>query len=379
MQVRSRIRVLHLITDLNVGGAERSLQFLLMNSDINKFEMKVISVLPEGVISRELQAAGVEVINLSVTSPLKLIFKIPVLIKNTVEFNPDIMHGWMYHGALLAWILNKLILKRACQVWGIRHSLHEYLEEKISTRIIIKFLALVSASPSRILYNSSTSKKHHEMIGFKGNNSEVVSNGYDLNKWSPDPSAKEKLDKELKFGNQVVLVGLIARYDKIKDHNCFLSAAEMLCIKYTNVRIVLVGKDVLLNNKCLNIPNRQSLIEKVFCLGERYDVPKITAALDIAVSSSKSEAFSNSIAEALCCGVPCVATDVGDSAQIIGEAGIVVPPRSPILLFEAIERLILMEPSERVKTGILGRNRMIENYSKEKILAQYSTVYSELR
>ncbi len=372
---RARIRVLHVITDLNVGGAERSLQSLILNTDLQKFQMRVISVLPEGVIAKELLSAGVVVVSLNVTSMWQIFFKIPKLLLQVFSFRPNIIHGWMYHGSLLAWLLSKVFFNKVPGIWGIRHSLHDYDNEKKSTRFIIKLLVLLSGSASKILYNSKTARDHHEAIGFERCQGEVIPNGYDTQKWKPDQNAKEAFKQELGIDADAILVGLIARFDKIKDHACFLAAADMLNTKHNNVVYILVGKDVVENNNNLKLDGLNIAKEKIYFLGERYDIPKVTASLDVAISSSRSEAFSNAVAEAMCCGVPCVATDVGDSFEIIGDTGFVVPPKDPKLLFEAMDKLLSISKIQRKALGILARKRMIAKYASDKILNKYCHIY----
>jgi len=117
---------------------------------------------------------------------------------------------------------------------------------------------------------------------------------------------------------------------------------------------------------------------KVHLLGPRQDVALLTSALDVAVSSSVGEAFPNVVVEAMSCGVPCVATDVGDSALIVGDTGKIVPPAHPRLLAEAILELLNLPRDERRKLGVKARQRIQTNFEISKVVTAYEDLYREV-
>jgi glycosyltransferase involved in cell wall biosynthesis len=142
---------------------------------------------------------------------------------------------------------------------------------------------------------------------------------------------------------------------------------------------VLAGTDVDPKNLELNqLIEAHRLGACVHLLGERSDIAWITAGLDIAtLSSAWGDAFPNVIGEAMACGVPCVVTDIGDASCIVGNTGIVVPPRHPTALVKAWNKLLEMDATARTRLGEAARQRVIENYSLAKIARRYERLYLE--
>jgi glycosyltransferase involved in cell wall biosynthesis len=206
----------------------------------------------------------------------------------------------------------------------------------------------------------------------------VIPNGFDLSELRPDPAARQDVRRELEVGERAPLVGMAARFHPQKDHASFLEAAKILHGRLPDVRFLLCGDGVTCENRALSDRVRQAgLADHAHLLGVRGDVPRLLAALDVAVLSSVGEAFPLVLGEAMACGVPCVATDVGDAARIIGETGEVVPPRDPAALAAALERVLNLEPERRRELGMAARQRIEENYSIERIAKRYEDLYSE--
>jgi glycosyltransferase involved in cell wall biosynthesis len=114
-------------------------------------------------------------------------------------------------------------------------------------------------------------------------------------------------------------------------------------------------------------------------LGERHDTPRLLAGLDVHVSSSAfGEGFANAIGEAMACGIPCVVTDVGDSALIVGETGLVVEPRQPQDLSRALEEALTWAPAERARRGVAARARIQQKFDIDAIVAALESFYLDL-
>jgi glycosyltransferase involved in cell wall biosynthesis len=177
-----------------------------------------------------------------------------------------------------------------------------------------------------------------------------------------------------------ILIGLVARYHPQKDHHTFVQAAGQIAEKISNVRFVLCGHRIKADNhELITWIGETGFRDRFHLLGRRDDIPRITAGLDIATSSaSHGEAFPNIIGEAMACGVPCVVTDVGDSAHIVGDTGVVVPPRAPQALAKAWSTLLSLDVKERCHLGESARERIREHFSLEKITSQYEQLYADL-
>lgn len=368
-------KIVHLINDTLIGGAQMSLCKLLSNMNRSRFDFSVISLGSIGPIKERIEALGVPVYNLGIRNRYGAVFSAPGLVRLVRKLDPDIIHGWMYHGNIAALIAAAFM--HIPVLWSIRHSLHDIGVEKRYTAWLIKMGAYFSSYPACVLYNSRVAALHHESAGYDKSRSFIIPNGFDCETFRPDPEAYQSVRRELQMPSDALLIGLIARYHPMKDHEGFLKAASLVSECGFPVRFLLAGHEVDEHNSMLR---RQisafNLRDYVYLLGERTDIPRLTAALDIAVSSSRTgEGFSNTIGEAMACGVPCVVTDVGDSAEIIGSTGRVVPPGKPEELAHACKELIELGPGGRHALGMAARERIIGHFSLSKVAGQYEDLY----
>ena len=229
----------------------------------------------------------------------------------------------MYHADLIGGMAAKLA-GGIPVTWGIRHCNLSREDNRWLTLQTVKACARMSGwLPVKIICNSEASRKAHVAVGYANEKMLVIHNGSDLATFKPDPAAREVIRKELEIPKDAPLIGLVGRFDPQKDHRTFVQAAALLLRERPDVHFLLCGDDVTWDNRQLARWIREAGIsDRCHLLGHRDDVPRIMAALDIAASSSVGESFANVIVEAMSCGVPCVVTDVGDSALIVdGRAG----------------------------------------------------------
>ncbi|MBM3275600.1 MAG: glycosyltransferase, partial [Candidatus Sericytochromatia bacterium] len=154
----------------------------------------------------------------------------------------------------------------------------------------------------------------------------------------------------------------------------------MLLQDAPGVRFVLAGPDVSPDNAELTARvQERGLANSVHLLGDRRDTPEVNAALDIASSSSAwGEGFANVIGEAMSCAVPCVVTDVGDSAWIVGDTGMLVSPRHPAELAMAWQRMIALGRDGQTSMGARARQRVIDYFSLGVVATQYAELYQQV-
>ncbi len=211
----------------------------------------------------------------------------------------------------------------------------------------------------------------------------VIPNGFDLGDFSPSEKARVSVRQELNIAEKAFIIGLVARYHKQKDHENFFQAAHLLMQsideKTHDIHFLLCGDKVSWNNdvlvKKIDTLGRR---DRFHLLGKRKDMPRLTASLDIAVSSSYSEAFPNVLGEAMACAVPCVVTDVGDSALIVGNTGKVVPSKNPGLLAHAMKELIELGEDGRRKLGEAARQRVMDHFNLPDIVLRYEALYRQI-
>ncbi len=375
----SRYRVLHIITSLTTGGAERALYNLLHGGLAEHFNCHIISLSDEGTLGPLISDLGVSVTSLGMRSGRPSFAGLIKLRRLVREFQPTLIQGWMYHGNLAAMLACTLASERPVLAWNIRHSLYSLNFEKIMTRQVIRANRFFSASPDAILYNSRLSRKQHEAFGFVSLNGVFIPNGIDEQKFFFSSSSRKRVRSELGIPAEAQIVGHVARLHPMKDRPVFVRAAVDLAFRHPETYFLLIGRDVSLDNEMLEQLIPAQVRDRFHLLGERSDVYELMRVMDVfCLSSAWGEGFPNVIGEAMATNVPCVATDVGDSAAIIGDTGFVVPSRDDEALASGIEMLLTMPMAERRALGEHARARIEENYSLGAIVEQYAALYERL-
>jgi len=230
------------------------------------------------------------------------------------------------------------------------------------------------------VYNSAVSRAQHAKFGFHDARGVVIPNGFDTSVFARDPDARSQARGELGIAEEALAIGLVARVHPMKDHANFLRSAARFAAEHAKAVFVLVGDGADQSNPELTgLIDELQLRDKVRLCGRRTDIAAVDNALDIASSSSSwGEAFPNAIAEAMACGTPCVATDVGDVRDIVGEAGVVVPPRDPVALSEGWARLATLGAGGRREMGQRARQRIIDRYSLAANARAYAGLWRSL-
>ncbi len=370
-------RVLFITTGLATGGAERMLCRLLPGLVAGGLEVGVVSLRARGGVSGDIEAMGVPVWHLGLDSARDLPLAAMRLRGVARGFRPDVVQGWMYHGNLAAWLLRALWSRRARLCWSVRQSLPDLGLEKPGTRRVIRACSRVSAGVDAIVYNALLARRQHEAIGYASAPGRLIDNGFDTDVFRPDAEAAADIRRELGLMSSGRLIGLIARFHAMKGHEVFLRAAASLAARAPDVHFLLAGQGVDAANPVL-APwlVEPALLGRVHPLGERADVPALTCALDVATSASLwGDAFHNSLGEAMSCGVPCVATDVGDARRIVGDTGLIVPPGDPEALAGAWARLLALPTPDLAALGAAARRRVRECFSLDHAVAGYRALY----
>lgn len=380
MTGRSLIKVMHIITDLQVGGAEMMLYKLLSVFDRNHFENIVVSLSDQGRLESQIRELDVPVRILGMKPPNPSFKSIRKLFNCLRKYKPDIIQGWMYHGNLASQAAGLFCLGRVPVLWNVRQSIYSLQDEKKTSAAVIRITIPLSRLPVRIIYNSQKSRRQHENFGYNRSKSIIIPNGFDLNQFKPSKEARNILRSQLNLQKETIIIGIIARFHPHKDHLNFLQAASLLLKQLPDVHFIMAGSYVERNNPELmkNI-NELGISGNVHLFGEQNKVQRLMAALDIVtLSSYTTEAFPNVIGEAMACGVPCVATDVGDTALIIGDTGIIVPPRNPEELSSSWNKMIEYGFKKRVLLGELARKRIEDLFSIQKIAGTYECLYNNV-
>ena len=376
------MKVLHIITGLETGGAEMMLAKLVSSPYLAPLTLAVISLIKRGPIADFIEAQGIPVHCLNMTRDMAgmgggvALWRLRRIVRAQ---SPDVIQGWMYHGNLAAMAARVFLPTPVPVVWNIRQSLYSLAHEKILTRSIIRWSARLSGDPQAIIYNAELSAGQHHAIGFHSRKTVVLPNGFDVNLFRPDPGVRTEVRAEWGCTSDTPVAGMFARYHPMKDHHTFLEAVRLVVAERPDFRVIMVGKGIDINNdNLMKLLRTLGLQPYIRLLGERTDVARLMKAVDVCVlSSAWGEAFPNVLGEAMACGVPCVATDIGSSAEIIGDTGVVVPPRDPQALASGILSVVAGGSAEVL--GERARSRIVERFAIEGVAQQYADLYRSLR
>jgi glycosyltransferase involved in cell wall biosynthesis len=373
-----KVHIVHVINSFEFGGAESMLCNLVLRHDRRRFDPAVVALIDDLTVAGPLIDAGVPLTVIGMRRGVPDPRGVLKLARYLRRAKPDIVQTWMDHSNLIGGLAAKLA--GVPVVWGVHHSNHVRGLAKRSTLLTVWACGKLShALPERIVCCSEHSLRLYENEGFAVDRMSVIPNGFDTELFRPDAGARGDLRRELRIDEDVSLVGLIARFDPLKDHATFLKAAEVLSRKREDVHFVLCGAGVEWNNATLaRAIHELRLVGRCHLLGPRRDMPRVQAALDMVVSSSVSEAFPLVLGEAMACGIPCVTTDVGDSALIVGLHGRVVPVRNADAIAAACEQVLSMPPEERGRLGLAGRQRICDRFGLDAVTRRYERLYQQV-
>jgi glycosyltransferase involved in cell wall biosynthesis len=373
-----RPRLLHVITGLATGGAEMMLARLAVQL-ATEFDQSVISLTQNGSAANLLTEAGipVKVLGMSIERPNPLLlFR---LAKWMRTFRPDIVQTWLYHADLVGG-LAACLARAPAVVWNIRSNELPADTTKPRTRWVLSACAAMSHRvPDRVVCCSQAAVQTHVEAGYDLSKFVLIPNGFDLARLRPDPTARVRLIHTLGVPEESRIVGNVARFDPFKDHETMFRAAASVCARLPTTYFVMIGRGMDNSNASLKrLLDRCGLGNEVRLLGERSDVPDIMTGFDLMCSSSVSEGFQNTLAEAMACGAPCIATDVGDAHLIVGDTGWVVPRRDPAALANALIEALTLTPHDLHEIGRRARKRVETNFDLALAVRRYADLYRSL-
>ncbi|HEX4301143.1 MAG TPA: glycosyltransferase, partial [Rhizomicrobium sp.] len=337
----------------------------------------VVSLRDEGTYGGLLAAAGIECHALGMPRGRVTAAGVAKLLRLIRRSRPDVVQTWMYHANLVGGVA-----ARACGVrkviWGLRHT--DLAPGSIggSTRLVNRACAVLSGVvPSVIVACAQRAAEVHEAAGYDRRKLVVIPNGYDLSRFAPDGAAGLAVRAELGIPAGAPVLGLVARFNPQKNHAGLLEAVARLRSSHPDLQVILAGRDCSADNSVLADMAARTGVP-VHLIGPRRDVPAVMNALDLHVLASGSgEAFPNVVAEAMACGTPCVVTDVGDAARIVGDTGWVAPVGDSI----ALENAILAALAERRDAAAWGRRkqdaraRVASHFSLQRMVSAYAALW----
>ena len=370
------VTILHVITDLNRGGAETVLYRLLLKTTTDvQYRHVVVSLRDRGYFGDKFEAAGILVHTLNMKGGLDLPGAFINLVTLMRRIRPDVVQTWLYHADLLGGLAAQFC-GRPPVVWGV-HTVQLAPGSSSLTKIIRRLCALTSNwMPCTIVCVARAAIESHVALGYHRGRMQVVHNGFDLPDTQVPLAESRTLRSSLGFQDHHQVIGCIGRFHLDKDYLTFLRAATMLRECQPEVRFLLVGKGLSASNEMLQSWILEaSLQDHVVTLGERNDISTCLLAMDVFCLPSQTEAFPLVLGEAMAAARPVVTTDVGDAAFLVGDTGFVVPVRDPEQLCNALQQMLRHSPTERLALGIAARGRIEREFSLQSMCDRMLGLY----
>jgi glycosyltransferase involved in cell wall biosynthesis len=374
-----RIRVTHVISGLELGGAETMLHRLLGASDRGRFDHTVISLSGFGPLAPRIAALGIGVSALGMRRGRLQARPLGRLARRLASRRSHVVHTWMDHANLLGG-LSARATGGAKVVWGVHGSLHPR-ESKRSSQVTARAcIATARWVPDRVVSCSQRLAETLVEQGYAPGRTIVIPNGFDLSWFRPDPERGRALRSQLGVGAEETIVGLAGRYHPQKDHRGFIRAAGVVARARADVRFLLCGSGVdAANRELTGWIAEAGIAERCLLLGSVGDMRGVFNAIDLLVcASSFGEAFPLVLGEAMACGLPCVTTAVGDAAAIVGDTGRVVPIRDPAALAGEILDSLSMPATERMAVAHAARARIEERFELRGVTRAFERLYLDL-
>ncbi len=366
-----KLTIIHVITELGSGGAERMLLRLVKAS--TAYRHVVVSLSGGGDLTQTVRAAGAEVVSMGINHPISALKALLTLARIIRREQPAVVQTWLYHADLVGLLAARLAGFRPV-AWNLRCSDMDLSRYRWSTRLVLKLLIWLSSQPDMVMANSDSGRRWHARLGYRPRRWQLVPNGVDTAVFHPDADARARWRRRLNVRDGDTLVGMMARRDPMKDHEGMLRAAAEAARRRRGLAFVLAGRGVIRSDRAL-AQLAEAVEAPVHLINECDDPAGLCAAFDIAVlSSAFGEGFPNVVVEAMATAVPCVVTDVGDAAAIVGSTGLIVRPRDPTALADAI--LALADDEKlRKRMGHAARERIVERYSLASAVARYESLW----
>jgi glycosyltransferase involved in cell wall biosynthesis len=374
-------RILHVINNLHLGGAETMLARLLGGLDRDRWSPEVVSLVGGGPVSEQLEAIGVPVTMVGMRRGLPGPGTLAKLTRVVRRSRPELIQTWLYHSDLLGGLASRLARTRAPVVWNLRRSRPRAGRDKLTTIWTARLCAALSKRiPDRIVANSKSGRQQHIKLGYDPDRIEVIPNGFDVDQFQPSESARRAIRNELGLPPDALLVGMAARWDSLKDFPTMIRTASQLVTTHPRLHVLLCGPGIESSN-----PELAAMVESIcgdhdwlHLQGRRSDMPTWQASLDVAVLASFSEGFPNTMGEAMACGVPCVATDAGGTAEVLGDTGRLVEVGDVGGLAKAVGDLLSAAPELRREVGQAGRERIVREFTLPRMVERFETIWNDV-
>ncbi len=360
---------------LESGGTERQLVALAKSLDKDRFDVTVCLFYDQGELRKDLKGQkGIRLVSMDKKGRWDML---PFLVRLTLLLKREKPHA-IYSMLPVPNIIGLTCARlgsKAKIVWGIRASRRELPKGDPLPGIAYFLETQLSRFCNLVIANSKAGKIDIVKRGFPESKIDVIENGIDTQRFSFRERGRERIRKDWGASSGDTVIGIVANVRPVKDHETFLRAASLLAEQRKHIKFVCIGGG---STDALKVMSEElGLGDQIIWTGPFQEMPVAYSALDILCSTSLAEGFSNVIAEAMSCGRPCIVTDVGDSASIVGKNGFSVPVQNPERLASAMENMILRLESEP-DICKKARLRIVDNFDTSVLAARTSKALENL-
>jgi len=325
------------------------------------WDVTVVTFYEDGALGGELRDAGVPLVPVGKSGRWDVLSFGVRLVAELRRRRPQVLHGVLDVPNLIA-ALAVLLLPGTRLVWGVRGSQRDRRYYDRLHALTLSLERLVSWRCDLLVVNSRAGARHVEALGWRPRRVVVVPNGIEDAAGGDGDRHGGRADLGLAPAD--VAVGVVGRLDPIKGHEDLLRALPAVLSAQPATRLVVIGDGPEAERRRLRaLAAELGVADRVVWAGQRQDMAQVYAALDLLVSASHSEGFSNAVAEGMLAGLVPVVTDVGDSRMLIGDVGTVAPPQDPAALAEALISAVRLPPAVRSDAGGRARSRVLESFS----------------
>ena len=374
-----RLRVVLLARSFEIGGAEVQLAALAKGLRGTEITPSVACFYPRGPLLAELESARLTPLSLRKRGRWDLLGPVAALRRVLADLRPHVVHSFLTPPNILA-ALARPDAVGARLVWGLRASnmdlsrydwtfrLSEFAERRLARRA------------DAIIANSLAGQAHAQRRGYPATRMTVIHNGIDTERFAPDPAARAAVRAQWDFGPEAWVVGLVARLDPMKDHDTFLRAAAIACRRNPRIALVCVGDGPAQYREGLRARAASLGVDgRVHWAGQRRDMPAVFNAMDaVTLTSAFGEGFPNTLGEAMACGVPCVATDVGDAALILDGTGTIVSVGDAAGLAAGWQAFATEARDAYAARKAACRHKIERAFSLDRMVEQHAALYQRL-
>ena len=348
------MKIFMLITGLGMGGAERQVCDLADQFADKGHQVLLISMTGETV--NRPQSTAIDIVELHMTkTPMGFIKAYCQTRRFIKQFEPDVVHSHMVHANLLARLLrlSTRIKKLICTAHNTREGgfwrMLAYrftdglsdLSTNVSQEAVDAFIAQGAVSAKRMV---------------------AISNGIDTERFTFNSISRVNFRTILKLTDNNLLILAVGRFNTQKDYPNLLTAFSQLPSELSHAQLAIIGTGEEQAN-IEELAAQLGLTSRMHFLGLKRNVHDWMSAADIFVLSSAWEGFGLVVAEAMACERIVVATDCGGVKEVVGDCGILVPPKNSKALADALTQVLGLTSEQAQVRGRLARQRIVERYS----------------